>query len=307
MVEILLATYNGEKYLRKQLDSLLAQDYRNFKITIRDDGSTDGTREIIDMYLESSPEKVSLLETKTEYKSVRNNFSELLRNATGDYIAFCDQDDIWDKQKLTKEMNTMVRVESAAGGRMPVLIHSDLSVVDEMLNPIAPSYMAYANIKPEKFTLKRSLAESCMKSCTVIINAPMLALCKYVPDNAISLDWWLTINAAAFCKIGYVKEQLVKYRQHGGNFSGAKPGSSLAMLKNSKEIRNMKFETQKSYYQAQEFMDKNPKGLTPEKLAIVKKYAELVNKNGFMRAIGVLFGGYSKKGLVKTIAQLINA
>lgn len=307
MVEILLATYNGEKYLRKQLDSLLAQDYKSFIITIRDDGSTDGTREIIDMYLESSPEKVKLLESKTEYKSVRSNFSELLKNATGDYIAFCDQDDIWEKTKLTKEMNAMIRVESAAGGRVPVLIHSDLAVVDEMLNPIAPSYMAYANIKPEKFTLKRALAENCVKSCTVIINAPMLSLCKHIPDNAISIDWWLTINAAAFCKMGYVKEPLVKYRQHPGNFSGARAGSSLALLKNSSEIRTMKFETQKSYYQAQEFMDKNPKGLTPEKLEIVRKYAELVNKNSFMKAVGIITGGYCKKGFVKTIAQLINS
>lgn len=307
MVEVLLATYNGEKYLRKQLDSILGQDYRDFTVTIRDDGSTDGTAEIIEMYLEMYPNKVKLYKSTSEYKSAISNFSELMKQAKGDYIAFCDQDDIWESSKITKEINAMIRAESAAGSRAPVLVHSDLAVVDEMLNPIAPSYMSYANIQPEKFSIKRALAESCVKSSTVLINGSMLTMCKNVPDNAISIDWWLTINAAAFAKTVYIKESLVKYRQHKGSFVGARPGKSIKLLQNTELIREMKFDTQKSYYQAREFIEKNPKGLSQDKLDIITKYGNMVDVNPFVRGVKVLAGGYTKKGIVKSFSQLINA
>ena len=128
---ILLATYNGEKFLREQLDSLLQQTYSDWTLYIHDDGSTDSTKEIIKEY-EQKYENITMLRYPSQ-KGAKNNFMSLLERVEANYYLFCDQDDVWRKDKVEKEMARMMVLEKDFPGK-PVLVFSDLYVVDINLN-----------------------------------------------------------------------------------------------------------------------------------------------------------------------------
>ena len=189
MVEILLATYNGEKYLREQLDSILAQTYKDFFITVRDDGSTDGTKDILNEYAENYPDKFRMINTKSDesFNSARNNFAILLQEANGDdHFCLCCQDDVWMPDKLSKQMALMDAMEKKYGSGIPLLVHSDMEIVDENLQPLEKSYVKYANIQPEGFSLKKMLAENCTVGITCLFDTSLLAICRDIPSNTDS-------------------------------------------------------------------------------------------------------------------------
>lgn len=309
MVEILLATYNGEKYLREQLDSILAQTYKDFFITVRDDGSTDGTKDILNEYAENYPEKFRMINTKSDenFNSARNNFAILLQEAKGDdHFCLCCQDDVWMPDKLSKQMALMDAMEKKYGSGIPLLVHSDMEIVDENLQPLEKSYVKYANIQPEGFSLKKMLAENCTVGITCLFDTSLLAICRDIPDEAVSPEWWLGLHAAALGKIGYIDEPLVKYRQHPGSISGAVSGRFFDIIKNGK-FRNSKFDTQKSYYQAEAFLNANAKLLNAEKTKIIAKYASFISAGKFTKVMAALFGGYAKNSLLASIIQAANS
>ncbi len=309
MIEILMATYNGTNYLKKQLDSIMAQDYTDFVVTIRDDGSKDDTVKIIRSYMKKYPEKIRLIEDEpSQYNSAKGNFAKLMANATPDvYYCLCCQDDLWAPNKLSKQLTMMKQMEVMSGARTPILVHSDMEIIDFNDNVINSSYVKYANIKPDKFTLKRMMVENCIVGLSCMFNAPLMKLCKNIPDNAVSHDWWIGLYAVAIGKVAYIKEPLVCYRQHGDNTVGAVSGRGIDIIKNFKNISNSRFDTQKSYYQAMEFQNAAAKILNPDKLKIINDYAAFANKNKFMKVINVLCMGYTKNSIVGSIVQAINS
>ncbi len=147
-INILLSTYNGSKYLKEQLDSLLSQTYKDIEIIVRDDGSSDDTLDILKSY------DIKLLETKQNLGAM-GSFAELLSyavaNSDSEYFMFCDQDDVWNSQKIEKTLEKMQGMEEKFGD-IPLLVHTDLEVVDEELNTINSSFMKYQNINPKKIS-----------------------------------------------------------------------------------------------------------------------------------------------------------
>jgi Glycosyltransferases involved in cell wall biogenesis len=144
---ILLATYNSEKYLKVQIDSILAQSFSDFTLYIRDDGSTDSTISIIDEYLKLFPNIIFLKDNQKNRLSL-GSFMWMLENVNADYYMFSDHDDYWLENKVELTLNKMLAVESV-GSKKPVIIHTDLKVVDTNLNEIAPSFWKYSKIDPK--------------------------------------------------------------------------------------------------------------------------------------------------------------
>ena len=128
LVEILLATYNGEKYLSELIDSLLEQSYRNILITISDDSSTDGTMGIIKKYKDEYPGLFRILPHTDRFGNAKDNFFFLLRNSVADYVFLCDQDDVWLPEKVEIMIDELQRHDNE-----PALVHCDLEVVDNNL------------------------------------------------------------------------------------------------------------------------------------------------------------------------------
>jgi len=128
LVTILLAVYNGEKYLKAQIESILSQSFKDFKIIIRDDGSTDKSVDIINYYCNEYPDKISCMGGDPT-GSAKLNFAELLDSCEADYIMFCDQDDVWLPTKIEKTLAAMQLAED--DGKTPVLVHTDSFHNDE--------------------------------------------------------------------------------------------------------------------------------------------------------------------------------
>ena len=217
-IYILLSTYNGEKYLKAQLDSLFSQSYKNFKLIARDDGSSDKTLEILKSY------DIELLPSN-ENLGVKGNFETLLKYAFGNsdaqYFMFCDQDDVWNQDKVKLTLQKMYEMEKLYKNT-PILVHTDLEVVDENLHTINPSFMKLQNLHEKKNRLNNLLIQNTITGCTAMINRDLAKLCLPMSSNAIVHDWWVGLVASYFGKIGYLQQSTIKYRQHTSNTIGAK-------------------------------------------------------------------------------------
>jgi glycosyltransferase involved in cell wall biosynthesis len=187
-VDILLATFNGEKYLRQQIQSIFLQSHQNFHLIIRDDGSTDATLKIVKEMITEFPQKVTLIEDKT-HLGVIGSFCKLLSVSNACYIMFADQDDAWLSEKIAKSLAKMKDLEGLHGIEKPILVHSDLKVVDEKLELISPSYWAYTKIYPREGShLNRLLVQNEITGCTVMINRSLANLSNPIFSGSVMHD-----------------------------------------------------------------------------------------------------------------------
>lgn len=229
-IDILLATFNGAPFLAELLDSILAQTAGDWRLVVRDDGSTDDTPRIIGKYQSNHPDKVSLFRDKGETLGPCGNFARLLQHSKADYTMFCDQDDVWLPEKIELTFEKMQELEGLYGEDTPLMVHTDLKVVDGNLNPLSDSLWCYQRTNPNATALNRLLVQNVATGCTVMINRALRELALPIPEEARMHDWWLALVAVAFGHIGHLSQATVLYRQHGRNDSGAAPMDALAAL-----------------------------------------------------------------------------
>lgn len=224
-VDLLLATYQGAEFLPEQLDSIQRQSYRRIHLIARDDGSRDHSRELLKNHV------LQLLETQ-ENLGCKLNFSKLLQHAKAPYICFADQDDVWLPHKVEESLDAMRKAEKIYGQNTPILVHTDLIVVDQNLKEISPSFWNYAGLNPhEHSSFNRLLVQNCVTGCAMMINRPLADLAGDIPQEAKMHDWWLALVASAFGKIIAVNHPSILYRQHGKNTIGAQKLGIIHLLK----------------------------------------------------------------------------
>lgn len=231
-VTVLLSTYNGGNYLAEQLDSLVAQQGVEVDILVRDDGSTDNTCELLDKW----QERGALTWYTSENLGPGKSFMHLLKSAApGGYYAFCDQDDVWLPEKLKLTMEKMLAVEKTNPGK-PVIVHTDMYVVDERLNIVDDSFWRSSGLRPD---ILRTFPYLCVcnsvNGCTIVMNstARELILEKYVEQELIIHDVISALTVSYYGGIiDYVEAPTVLYRQHSSNVVGAVPYSKGRELRN---------------------------------------------------------------------------
>lgn len=220
-IAILMATFNGGKYVGEQLHSILTQTTVNWHLYAHDDGSTDDTTAILQSYAARYPQRITLLNYPPE-GGVFQNFMSMLEKTDADYYMFCDQDDIWHPDKIEKSM-AIINCQENKLGSIPIVIHTDLKVVDERGNTIAPSLWQQAGMHPEMFKTFGQRITNVLSGCTMLFNKPArnAALSKKPYGHPLH-DEWVAIRACAEggC-ITPVFEPLIDYRQHSANASGA--------------------------------------------------------------------------------------
>lgn len=218
---ILLSTYNGEKYLAQQLESIISQTFTDWTLLIRDDGSSDKTLSIIKNYIAKDP-RIILSVDNYGNLGVKKSFSTLLHaatNRTEPYIFFSDQDDVWLPEKLASQFNLLTTESNA----IPTLIHSDLCLVDRNLNVLFPSFLQYEKLQRNTSSpLNTLLINNYVTGCTVGINRALLNLAYPIPETTFMHDWWCALCAAAIGKIIFDPKITILYRQHGNNVIGGK-------------------------------------------------------------------------------------
>jgi len=230
MISILLPTYNGEKYIARQIGSLLSQSLKDFKLYICDDNSTDSTFNIVSDYAAKYPDKIIVSQNKVNTGGPQYNFLKMIIDIKDDYIMLCDQDDVWLPNKIEISMLKMKEMEKEHGDSMPLLVHTDLKVVDENLKIISSSYRSMANIDYKFIGLNNLVAMNVLTGCTIMYNRALAELIIDEPGFMVMHDWWVALVAAAFGKIGSIKEKTVLYRQHKDNDIGAKKALSLRYI-----------------------------------------------------------------------------
>ena len=210
---ILLAAYNGAAYIRQQIDSILQQDYPNIQLVLSDDGSQDGTQEILAEYEAKYPDRVIWHQSGKRFGNAQTHFMHLLRTFhDAPYIMFSDQDDVWHPDKVSKTLEKMREIETVS--TVPALVHTDLRVVDQDLNVKAQSFCEYSNINGNRLKLNQLLVQNVVTGCTVMVNRALAELsCAEISEDAIIMhDWWIALLAAACGTIGFLNETTIDYR-----------------------------------------------------------------------------------------------
>ena len=221
-IQVLLATYNGARFLRQQVDSVLAQEGVDVRILARDDGSSDGTQALLADYARALPNRLQVLHDDLRTGTARGNFGLLLQAAAAPYAAFCDQDDVWLPGKLGASMAVMRSLEAAHGTHAPLLVYTDLRVVDEDLRTVSDSLWQSNNLRNASSpTLAGLLTENTVTGCTVLLNRALVDRMRAMPSTAQMHDHWAALIAASLGAIRALPQPMVLYRQHASNVIGA--------------------------------------------------------------------------------------
>jgi glycosyltransferase involved in cell wall biosynthesis len=310
-VDVLLATYNGESFLREQIDSILSQSYDPLRVMARDDGSKDGTRAILEEYAQRFPERFRLLPASPATGSAQQNFLRLIQAAVAtpgvEYLAFADQDDVWLPEKIALEMDAMHRLETSVPAGQPLLVFSDLAVVDQELRMLDPSMWARSRMLPDNAgRLQRILVQNVVTGCTAVINRPLAVLASQMPHQAYMHDWWIALLASVFGSTAFVTQPTVLYRQHGGNLLGA---TSLAPPRGIPKWRYhgpRRAQWELSARQAEALLAVHGASIPDQKRDVIERLLRCeTHPNPFVRAWSWLRGGFFlTSGLRPNLAML---
>lgn len=216
-IDVLLATYNGEKYVKEQIESILNQTYKEINLIISDDCSTDNTREILKEY-ERQDKRVKLFFQENNLGYVKN-FEFLLGKVENDIYMLSDQDDVWLPEKVEKSYNCLKENDAD-------LAFGDLEVVSENLNTINPSFCDYMKlsrkIKKCSNSYEMNYLYNCVTGCTVIAKSKWNEKILPIPADSkyLAHDHWIALMIGIKGKVVFMPEKLIKYRQHGNNQIG---------------------------------------------------------------------------------------
>lgn len=220
---ILMGSYNGAAYIEEQIQSIQQQTIQDWQLIVRDDNSSDHTRELVQQYADQDS-RIKLLEDYS-HKGVINNFGELLNYAKNhtqaEYYAFADQDDVWLPEKLDRSIN---KISESNSNDIPSLVFTDVNVVDTHLNTLTPSYLAMLGFdEKNSMDIKQLCWKNIAPGCACLFNKKFFELLKPLPESKkiIMHDAYLVQVAASCGKLEYVNQPLMLYRQHGKNEAGA--------------------------------------------------------------------------------------
>lgn len=301
-VEILLATYNGAQYIREQLDSILSQDYKCWGVRVCDDASTDNTYSILKEYQEKNPDKFVITRNEQGFGSAKKNFMNLIKNSTCDYVMCCDQDDVWLPNKISLTMQVM---EEAEQGDIPVLVHTDLKVVDADLNVLSESFFEHSNFR-KQFKLNQIVIQNFVTGCTMMMNRPLVELLSRIEDcdSILMHDWVASIIATSVGKVVFVDAPTILYRQHAINSVGAKKYGVKLFISKLQEAK-MRQSLVDTTMQASALAELYRDILDKEKYEFIQQYGAIWKKNKIQRIWFYLKHKVFKKGLPRKVCQLI--
>ena len=305
-VLILLAAYNGSAYLRRQIDSILTQDYSRWHLILSDDRSSDDTLDILTHYANSMPDKITLYRSGRHFGNAQDHFLHLMTKfQDADYLMFCDQDDVWHPDKIRITLEKMRALETDPS--IPTLVHTDLRVVDQSLRELDPSFLHYSGLDGNCLSLNRLLIQNVVTGCTAMINASLArTVCESLPkQNIIMHDWFLAVLAAASGKIGFLNDASVDYRQHGQNTVGAKNSRSLSYLRSRLSQRIIRASIFSGARQAEAILSSYGRYIPEGNREILRAFASLPQKSYFVRRYIYLKYGFFKHGLARCVALFL--
>lgn len=217
-LNILLSTYNGEKFLADQIESIQAQTFTDWKLLIRDDGSKDGTQAIIQSFVDQDERIVWINPDNSDNLGVIKSFHTLLKYEKADFYCFSDQDDIWLPEKLAVQLKKAQQHSADT----PLLVYTDLKVVDQDLQVLHES-MIKTQSDHANTELIQELTENTVTGGVALLNQALAELWTGQEKHDLLMhDWYLGLLAATVGKLIYIDQPTELYRQHANNVLGAR-------------------------------------------------------------------------------------
>ncbi|HKL99320.1 MAG TPA: glycosyltransferase family 2 protein [Mobilitalea sp.] len=304
MVSIVMSTYNGETYISEQIDSILSSTYQDYDLYICDDGSKDGTMNILRQYHAKYPDRINIFQNEVNLGYTLNFLMGVCRT-TADYIMFCDQDDIWKPNKIADTLNEMGMLETQCGKELPLAVFTDATVVDCKLNKLQESFFDSSRLNPSKTNLAHILMENKLIGCTVMFNAALRHILQShrMPEKARYHDWWIALIAASCGIICFLPEQTILYRQHSKNVVGNQ--SFFLYFKNRiSSLRKQKEALLALEKQAEEYLELYKEILSEEAITVISHFAQFQQYNFIKKRLYLLRYGYLKTGLLRNIGLM---
>ena len=272
-IDILMATYNGEKYLAEQLDSIINQTYHNWNLLIRDDNSTDRTLEIIQDY-QKKDNRIKLLKDNEGNLGIVKNFEELLKNSESEFIMFSDQDDIWIENKLDVYLKTAEKIKIKG-----FLLHSDAVLFDKNKS----------NILKDTFIFKKAINKGLenvffnyfVQGATILISKEIKNFILPFPKEVYLHDRYIHLISELFFERIFVNKALIYYRQHGDNQIGAK--------NTIRELLSKRYFDERDRQLIKIIYNKYGSLLTDDKKKLIEEYFKItdIEKNRFNRFLNL--------------------
>ncbi len=284
-VTILLAAYRGAAYVGAQIESILAQDCEDWFLILSDDG--EETADVLDYYARSHPDRICHHRAGRRFGSAQKHFMYLISRFGGEapYTMCSDQDDVWHPDKVRRTLEAMEKAEAEAGARIPLLVHTDLRVVDGELHETDPSFMHFSRIDGSRLAFHQLLVQNVVTGCTMMINRPLAALAARAEDEPRMLmhDWWLALTASALGRAVFLPEATMDYRQHGSNVVGAKNAGSLSYMVSRLKGDYARTMRDKSAAQAEAFLQCYETELTEKQKEVCSAFAAIARQGRWAR------------------------
>ncbi len=301
-IHIVLATYNGEKYIREQLDSILENSWNDFSVEVCDDGSTDETLRIVREYC-ARDNRVTCHEN-TVNLGYTKNFLEGIRRSESPYIMLCDQDDIWHRDKIERTFCELQKLEKVQGKEKPLMVFTDAMNYDSETGRELGSFHKTSRLDVKKLDTAHLFMENKCIGCTVMINAAVLSYLQEMPEEIRVHDWWLALICSHFGKIMYLDEMTLHYRQHSGNMIGG--SSFVSYMKNRiSGLREQRKAIRQTFAQGRAFYEVFGTELPKREQGIAAAFAAMESTGAWRRKYNMLRYGFCKSGLIRNAALLL--
>jgi rhamnosyltransferase len=278
-----MATFNGASYIEDQMQSLIAQSFSGWNLIIHDDGSTDGTLDVLRNYVEKD-KRIKIIEDGIQLKSASANFLYLLKHSTAQYIIFCDQDDIWMPAKLEQ---LLIEIEKESGPAA-VYCNSYLFTGKKISRKMATLY--------ERSDLKNTLfLNSGVQGSCLMFNRQLLEIILPFPAYVQMHDHLVTLAAATFGKLKYIDKSLMYYRQHDRNVTG---NMEVNLIKRAFSFftKSESVIDYKHYKGVRSFYDQYEKAINAEQKAIFLNYFTYAVADSIISRIRIVLSNNFKIG-----------
>lgn len=311
-VHIVLAVFNGERYLPQFLDSLQRQTHPDWALWVRDDGSTDGGAALVRARA-AADHRICLAEDAANIGSTAS-FGWLLEHLPPDarYIMCADHDDVWLPRKIERTLEAMHVAEEASAPGTPIVVHTDARVVGADLRVVHQSLFEYMQMPAEPSTLRRIAVQNVVTGALMMLNRPLLDRALDIPADAAQHDWWLASVAAAFGRIVFVPEATMLYRQHGANETGARdrrvtiarlPGAILRGMRSTAAFRSGLV---RSARQARALVERYSDDLSPADRDFLDAFSAIPHHGFVQRRMDMLrLRQYPGGGVLRTLGVVV--
>lgn len=307
MVSVLLAAYNGERFLPAQLASLQAQNHADFRVLWRDDGSFDGTAALLRAISQADGRFMASQAQQTHLGAI-GSFLTLMQQDDAPYSALCDQDDVWHADKLSRCLSAMQAAEAQYGADTPLLVHHDCRVVDADGAMLHGSFFRHQGWDGSACALPRLLVQNNVTGCTCLMNAALRRLvAEHASAGALFMhDWFIALTAAAFGQIVFVDAPLLDYRQHGTNVMGAsRTGLLRRGMKALSAPEHARERIALTYRYARMFRTAYGGTLPAEARAVIDGYLAIEGLPKLKRIAALQKGGYLMQSRITRAGQCL--